>query len=269
MKKLLTIAGSDSSGGAGIQADLKTFAALGTYGMSAICALTAQNTQGVTMVVNTPEEMVEAQLDAIYSDIPPDGVKTGMLSTSGITKTVASYLEKHLASPLVVGPVVVVTTGAVLLEKDVIEAYKTKLIPLATLITPNIPEAEVLSGMEIHSADDMRAAAKKLSLLGCQAVLVKGGHRVEDAMDILYDGSDFHVYKGERIETDNTHGTGCTLSSALAVMLARGLSIADAVTGAKKYISGAIKRGAADSVGHGNGPVHHFWFYGDKWGDME
>lgn len=137
------------------------------------------------------------------------------------------------------------------------------------MITPNIPEAEVLSGMEIHSADDMRAAAKKLSLLGCQAVLVKGGHRVEDAMDILYDGSDFHVYKGERIETDNTHGTGCTLSSALAVMLARGLSIADAVTGAKKYISGAIKRGAADSVGHGNGPVHHFWFYGDKWGDME
>ena len=115
----------------------------------------------------------------------------------------------------------------------------------------------------------MRAAAKKLSLLGCQAVLVKGGHRVEDAMDILYDGSDFHVYKGERIETDNTHGTGCTLSSALAVMLARGLSIADAVTGAKKYISGAIKRGAADSVGHGNGPVHHFWFYEDKWGDME
>lgn len=160
----------------------------------------------------------------------------------------------------------VATTGAVLLEKDAIEAYKTKLIPLATLITPNIPEAEVLSGMEIHSADDMRAAAKKLSLLGCQAVLVKGGHRVEDAMDILYDGSDFHVYKGERIETDNTHGTGCTLSSALAVMLARCLSIADAVTGAKKYISGAIKRGAADSVGHGNGPVHHFWFYGDKWG---
>lgn len=269
MKKLLTIAGSDSSGGAGIQADLKTFAALGTYGMSAICALTAQNTQGVTMVVNTPEEMVEAQLDAIYSDIPPDGVKTGMLSTSGITKTVASYLEKHLASPLVVDPVMVATTGAVLLEKDAIEAYKTKLIPLATLITPNIPEAEVLSGMEIHSADDMRAAAKKLSLLGCQAVLVKGGHRVEDAMDILYDGSDFHVYKGERIETDNTHGTGCTLSSALAVMLARGLSIADAVTGAKKYNSGAIKRGAADSVGHGNGPVHHFWFYEDKWGDME
>ena len=221
MKKLLTIAGSDSSGGAGIQADLKTFAALGTYGMSAICALTAQNTQGVTMVVNTPEEMVEAQLDAIYSDIPPDGVKTGMLSTSGITKTVASYLEKHLASPLVVDPVMVATTGAVLLEKDAIEAYKTKLIPLATLITPNIPEAEVLSGMEIHSADDMRAAAKKLSLLGCQAVLVKGGHRVEDAMDILYDGSDFHVYKGERIETDNTHGTGCTLSSAIAANRAR------------------------------------------------
>ena len=256
MKKLLTIAGSDSSGGAGIQADLKTFAALGTYGMSAICALTAQNTQGVTMVVNTPEEMVEAQLDAIYSDIPPDGVKTGMLSTSGITKTVASYLEKHLASPLVVDPVMVATTGAVLLEKDAIEAYKTKLIPLATLITPNIPEAEVLSEMQIKTDADMEKAAEIIcDTLGC-AVLLKGGHQLNDANDLLYQkGKEPVWFEGKRIDNPNTHGTGCTLSSAIASNLAKGRDLETSVKYAKNYISGALA--AMLDLGKGSGPMDH------------
>ena len=256
MKKLLTIAGSDSSGGAGIQADLKTFAALGTYGMSAICALTAQNTQGVTMVVNTPEEMVEAQLDAIYSDIPPDGVKTGMLSTSGITKTVASYLEKHLASPLVVDPVMVATTGAVLLEKDAIEAYKTKLIPLATLITPNIPEAEVLSEMQIKTDADMEKAAEVIcNTLGC-AVLLKGGHQLNDANDLLFQkGKEPVWFHGKRIDNPNTHGTGCTLSSAIASNLAKGRDLETSVRYAKNYISGALA--AMLDIGKGSGPMNH------------
>ena len=271
MKKLLTIAGSDSSGGAGIQADLKTFAALFTYGMSAICALTAQNTQGVTMVVNTPEEMVEAQLDAIYSDIPPDGVKTGMLSTSGITKTVASYLEKHLASPLVVDPVMVATTGAVLLEKDAIEAYKTKLIPLATLITPNIPEAELLLGEKLESQRDLPLAAKKLARLQGQnvSVFLKAGHLKEDQLvDIFYNAETDQMIEmpSKRIFTKNTHGTGCTLSSAITAFLARGFSLDEAAVRGKEYIYQAILSGSKLEIGKGNGPVNHFWNVAD-WGN--
>lgn len=269
MIPVLTIAGSDSSGGAGIQADLKTFAALGTYGMSCICALTAQNTKGVTMVVNTPVDMVQAQLAAIYDDIPPKAVKTGMLSSALIVETVAHFLAAHKEIPLVVDPVMVATSGAVLLEKEAIESYKQRLIPLATLITPNIPEAEVLSKMEIRNLEDMKEAAKRLMDLGPSAVLVKGGHLVEEAQDVLYDGKAFHVFKGERIDTENTHGTGCTLSSAIAAGLAKGLPLEDAVGEAKIYMTGAIRRAVSDSVGHGHGPVHHFWFYGDRWGKME
>ena len=269
MKKLLTIAGSDSSGGAGIQADLKTFAALGTYGMSCICALTAQNTKGVTMVTNTPVDMVKAQLEAIYDDVPPEGVKTGMLSSKEIVEAVADFLAVHGGAPLVVDPVMVATSGDVLLAKDAIETYKEKLIPLATLITPNIPEAEVLSGISITDENSRRQAAQKLMELSCKAVLIKGGHRVMDADDLLYDGKTFTSFKGKRIDTENTHGTGCTLSSALAASLAKGMSLADAVTEAKAYMAGAIARAKTDSVGHGHGPVHHFWFYGDKWGRME
>ncbi len=268
MKKLLTIAGSDSSGGAGIQADLKTFAALGTYGMSCICALTAQNTTGVSMVANTPPEMVAAQLEAIYDDIPPDGVKTGMLSTPDIVNTVARFIRAHQGPPLVVDPVMVATTGAVLLEEDAIETYKQILIPEATLITPNIPEAQVLSGMEIHTEKDMEKAAEKMMEYGCRAVLVKGGHRVNDALDILFDGKEFHRFAGVRVETENTHGTGCTLSSALAVMLARGLGLTEAVGEAKRYLTGAIQAAQSEKIGHGNGPVHHFWFYGTHWGNL-
>lgn len=268
MKKLLSIAGSDSSGGAGMQADLKTFAALGTYGMSCLCALTAQNTKGVTMVVNTPTDMVTAQLEAIYDDVPPDGVKTGMLSTPAIVHTVAAFLRNHRGAPLVVDPVMVATTGAVLLEEDAIETYKKELIPLATLITPNIPEAEKLSGLSINDEDDMKKAAEKLLDYGCEAVLVKGGHRIMDATDVLYDGKEFTVYPGKKVDTKNTHGTGCTLSSALAAFLAKGLTLKEAVKEAKTYMQGAIERAAYDSVGHGNGPVHHFWFYGDAWGKL-
>ena len=269
MKKLLTIAGSDSSGGAGIQADLKTFAALGTYGMSCICALTAQNTKGVTMVTNTPVDMVQAQLEAIYDDVPPDGAKTGMLATPAIVETVADFLAAHTGAPLVVDPVMVATSGDILLEGAAIKTYKKKLIPLATLITPNIPEAEVLTGLAIHTEEDMKQAAAQLMDYGCQAVLVKGGHQVMEATDILYDGNTYTRFPGQRIDTENTHGTGCTLSSALAASLAKGMSLADAVQEAKTYISGAIARAKTDSVGHGHGPVHHFWFYHDGWGKMD
>ena len=268
MKKLLTVAGSDSSGGAGIQADLKTFAALGAYGMSCVASLTAQNTTGVTMVVNTPPEMVKAQLEAVFADIPPDAVKTGMLSTPAITETVADFFSAHSDVPLVVDPVMVATTGAVLLEKEAIETYKTRLIPEAAVITPNIPEAQVLSGMEIKNEEDMKAAAKEISKLGCRAVLVKGGHSVCDATDILWDGTDIFDFREKKIETENTHGTGCTLSSAIAVYLAEGKTAAEAVFAAKRYLTGALRSAKIRKVGHGNGPVDHFWFYGDRWGQL-
>lgn len=202
MKKLLTIAGSDSSGGAGIQADLKTFAALGTYGMSCICALTAQNTKGVSMVVNTPISLVKAQLEAIYDDVAPDAVKTGMLGTTAIVNTVSDFLGNHRSAPLIVDPVMVATSGDKLLEDDAIALYKEKLIPLAALITPNIPEAEVLSGISITSEQDCRKAAEILMTFGCEAVLIKGGHHIMDADDLLYDGKDFIAYPGERIDNE-------------------------------------------------------------------
>lgn len=269
IKKLLTIAGSDSSGGAGIQADLKTFGALGTYGMSCICAVTAQNTKGVTAVSNIPTDVIRAELEAVYDDIPPDAVKTGMLSTPEIVDTVADFLRGNNRAPLVVDPVMVATTGARLLEDEAIEVYKKKLIPLATVITPNIPEAEVLSGLSISSLGDMKKAAEKLMELGPGAVLVKGGHSVEDATDVLFDGKDFHEFPGERVDTENTHGTGCTLSSAIAVMLAKEQSLSEAMFYAKKYLTGALVEAQHEKIGHGSGPVHHFWFYGDDWGLMK
>lgn len=260
MKKLLTVAGSDSSGGAGIQADLKTFAALGAYGMSCICTLTAQNTTGVSMVVNTPVEMVTAQLEAVYSDIPPDGVKTGMLSTPAIVLAVAEFLHSHKGPAVVIDPVMVATTGAILLEKEAIETYKDILIPEADLITPNIPESEVLSGLEIKTEKDMENAAERMMEYGCRAVLVKGGHRVHDAVDILFDGKQFYRYEGKRIKTKNTHGTGCTLSAALAVKLAEGKTLPEAVAEAKAYLTGAIEAAKDETIGQGSGPVRHFWF---------
>lgn len=190
------------------------------------------------MVVNTPVDMVKAQLAAIYDDIPPRAVKTGMLSSAPIVEAVYDFLSDHTGIPLVVDPVMVATSGAVLLEKDAIEVYKKKLIPLSSVITPNIPEAEVLSGQAIRNLEDMKGAAEKLMALGPQAVLVKGGHLVEEAEDVLYDGRDFHLFKGERIETENTHGTGCTLSSAMAAELAKGHTLIEAVGLAKVYMTG-------------------------------
>lgn len=269
MKKVLTIAGSDSSGGAGIQADLKTFAALGAYGMSCICAVTAQNTMGVSAIQNMSPEIVTAQLEEIWADIPPDAVKTGMLSSAEIVHAAAAFLAAHRGAPVVVDPVMVATSGAVLLEPDAIACYKEELLPEAALITPNIPEAEALSGLSVHTAEDMEKAAEALMAYGCGAVLVKGGHRSEDALDVLFDGKEMHRIRGEKIVTENTHGTGCTLSSALAVMLAEGCSLKEAAERAKAYLTGALRSAAKDSVGHGHGPVHHFWFYGDQWGRME
>ncbi len=269
MKKLLTIAGSDPSGGAGVQADLKTFAALGTYGMSCICAVVAENTTRVSAVQNITTDMVTAQLIDIYEDIPPDAVKTGMLSTPELVHTVADFLAAHRGPPVVVDPVMVAASGGVLLEPEAVESYKKEMFREAALITPNIPEAEILTGMTIHNVSDMEKAAEALMQYGCGAVLVKGGHRVEDALDVLCDGEKTVRFAGRRIETNNTHGTGCTLSSALAVYLAKGLSLAESVESAKAYLTGALASAASGSVGHGSGPVDHFWFYGERWGQME
>ena len=269
MKKLLTIAGSDSSGGAGIQADLKTFASLGTYGMSCICAITAQNTKGVTGISDIPTDIIAAQLAAVYEDVAPDAVKTGMLSTPAICETVADFLSAHPICPLVVDPVMVATSGDVLLQPEAIEIYKEKLIPLATVITPNLPEAEVLSGMEIETEDDMRRAGEMLLAMGPAAVLIKGGHgKGVTATDVLCTKDGISTYRAESIDTENTHGTGCTLSSALAVFLAKGNTVETAMEKAKRYMTGAIAAAAVESVGEGHGPVHHFWNYGKDWGRL-
>ena len=257
MIPVLTVAGSDSSGGAGIQADLKTFAALGTYGMSCICALTAQNTKGVTMVVNTPVDMVKAQLEAVFDDIPPRAVKTGMLSSAAIVETVADFLSSHGKVPLVVDPVMVATSGDRLISEDAVSALKELLLPLATVLTPNIPEAEILSGMTIRSAADMEAAARAISeQYGC-AVLCKGGHQINDADDLLWRCGSGKWFHGKRINNPNTHGTGCTLSSAIASNLAKGFDLDTAVERAKAYISGAL--GAMLDLGRGSGPMNHMF----------
>lgn len=269
MKKLLTIAGSDSSGGAGAQADLKTFASLGTYGMSCICAITAQNTKGVTAISDIPTDIITAQLEAIYDDVAPDAVKTGMLSTPAISDAVAGFLASHPICPLVIDPVMVATSGDVLLRPEAIEIYKEKLIPLATVITPNLPEAEVLSGMKIETEDDMRRAGVSILEMGPAAVLIKGGHgKGVTATDILCTKDGFSVYRAESIDTKNTHGTGCTLSAAIASFLAKGETIETAVGHAKTYMTGAIRAAAKESVGSGHGPVHHFWNYGTDWGKL-
>lgn len=256
IKKCLTIAGSDSSGGAGVQADLKTFSALGTYGMSCISALTAQNTQGVDKVENVSQAMIRGQLAAIYSDIVPDAVKTGMLSCRETVETVAGFLESHNQAPLVVDPVMVATTGARLLDEEAIISYKERLIPLATLVTPNIPEAEVLSEMQIKTDADMEKAAEIIcDTLGC-AVLLKGGHQLNDANDLLYQkGKEPVWFEGKRIDNPNTHGTGCTLSSAIASNLAKGRDLETSVKYAKNYISGALA--AMLDLGKGSGPMDH------------
>lgn len=257
MKTTLTIAGSDSSGGAGIQADLKTMTAHGVYGISAVTALTAQNTTGVYGIMEVSPEFLGSQLDCIFTDIFPDAVKIGMLSSGEIMKTVAEKLSQYGAGHVVLDPVMVSTSGSRLMAEDAAEVMQEKLFPLAEVITPNIPEAEVLSGMEIRDASDMERAAKKLyEDFGC-AVLLKGGHRINDANDLLCGKAGMSWIRGERIDNPNTHGTGCTLSSAIASNLALGYGLEEAVRRAKAYLSGALK--AQLDLGKGAGPMDHGW----------
>lgn len=262
MNTALTIAGSDSSGGAGIQADLKTMTANGVYGMSAITALTAQNTTGVTGIMEVTPEFLGEQLDAVFSDIFPDAVKTGMVSSIELIRVIADRLTKYNARNIVVDPVMVATSGAKLISDDAIESLKEYLLPLATVITPNIPEAEVLSGMTITTEDDMVEAAKSIyESLGC-AVLCKGGHQVNDANDLLYSADGPVWFKGKRIDNPNTHGTGCTLSSAIASNLAKGKTLEESVKAAKDYISGALA--AMLDLGKGSGPLAHNYVFLQK-----
>ncbi len=255
MKTALTIAGSDCSGGAGIQADLKTMTMNGVYGMSAITALTAQNTMGVSGIFEVTPEFLGQQIDMIFDDIRPDAVKIGMVSSSALIRVIADRLEKYKAENIVVDPVMVATSGSALMETEAVVTLKGELLPLADMVTPNIPEAEILSQMEIYSEADMEKAARRLyECYGC-AVLLKGGHSVNDANDLLYADGEVKWFYGKRIPNPNTHGTGCTLSSAIASNLAKGYPLEDSVKRAKDYISGAL--GAMLDLGKGSGPMNH------------
>ena len=257
IKTALTIAGSDCSGGAGIQADIKTMLANGVYAASVITALTAQNTQGVFGIHNVPTDFIAKQIDSVFSDIPPNAVKIGMLSSSEILQCVCEKLCEYKPNNIVTDPVMISTSGHMLLEKGADEFYKKMLFPISTLITPNIPEGQFLSGREISSKEDMENAAKFLSQkCGC-AVLLKGGHSVFDASDVLFDGNEITWFSVKKSDNPNTHGTGCTLSSAIAANLAKGEDIKSAVFKAKEYITGAIN--ANLNLGKGSGPLHHGW----------
>ena len=257
VKTAMTIAGSDSGGGAGIQADLKTFSALGVYGTSAITAITAQNTQGVTRVLELPPDLVAAQIDAIVSDIGADAVKTGMLANSAIIEVVADRVRQHGLTNLVVDPVMVAKSGDHLLREEAVAALRELLLPLALVVTPNIPEAEVLVGRKLEGPDDLRRAAEEIGALGARHVVLKGGHRDGPAVDLYYDGRSFHEFAVPRVDTSSTHGTGCTFASAIAAGLAKGSTVREAVAMAKAYITKALQ--SAYPVGHGHGPVHHFF----------
>ena len=262
MKTALTIAGSDCSGGAGIQADLKTMTMNGVYGMSAITALTAQNTTGVTGIMEVTPKFLEQQLDMIFEDIRPDAVKIGMVSSAPLIEKIAEQLKKYNAENIVVDPVMVATSGSVLLETDAVTTLKLQLLPLACVITPNIPEAEVLSGMKIGNESQMCQAAKMLcEAYGC-AVLLKGGHSINDANDLLCVNGESRWFYGKRISNSNTHGTGCTLSSAIAANLAKGYSLEESVGRAKDYISQAL--GAMLDLGKGSGPMNHAFDLGGE-----
>ena len=257
MKTALTIAGSDSCGGAGIQADIKTMTMNGVYAMSAVTALTAQNTTGVRAIVNSTPEILKAQIDAVFEDIYPDAVKIGMVSSVELIKVIAERLIFFGAKNIVVDPVMVATSGSSLIGDGAVDALKNKLLPLARVITPNIPEAEVLSGIKILTPDDMIKAAKIIGdKFGC-AVLCKGGHSLNDANDLLYEKGDYKWFKGRRIDNPNTHGTGCTLSSAIASYLARGFDLSTSIIKAKEYITGALLDML--DLGKGSGPLNHFF----------
>lgn len=255
IKTALTIAGSDSSGGAGIQADLKTMIMNGVYGMSAVTALTAQNTTGVRAIQEVDPDFLRQQIDAVFEDIYPDAVKTGMVSSAELIRVIADRLRFYNAKNVVVDPVMVATSGSALLKNDAVKVLMGELLPLARVVTPNIPEAQVLSGMKIVSKEDMISVAKKIADDHNCAVLLKGGHSINDANDLLYADGELHWFEGRRIDNPNTHGTGCTLSSAIASNLAKGYTLTQSVKRAKEYISGALE--AMLDLGSGSGPLHH------------
>ncbi|MCX7903405.1 MAG: bifunctional hydroxymethylpyrimidine kinase/phosphomethylpyrimidine kinase [Caloramator sp.] len=257
MKKVLTIAGSDSSGGAGIQADLKTFSAHFVYGMSVITSITAQNTKGILTAFDLPKEIIEMQIRAIYEDIDVDAVKIGMLSSRENIKTVANTLKYYKAKNIVLDPVMISKSGFKLLKDEAITTLIEDLLPICTIITPNIDEASLMAGIRIKNIEDMEKACKIIYEFGAENVLVKGGHLDGEPIDVLYDGREFTYFKGKRIKSQNTHGTGCTLSSAIASNLALGYSIADSVKRSKEYIQGAIEN--SFSIGCGVGPLDHFY----------
>lgn len=259
MKQILTIAGSDSGGGAGIQADIKAISANGGFAMSAITSITAQNTVSVTDAFDLPIQLIEAQLDAVFSDFDVVSVKTGMLSSSMIVEAVARKLRQYKPKSIVVDPVMISKSKFPLLKAEAINSLRHSLIPLATVITPNVYEAELLAEQEIDSTDDAKSAAKSISKLGCKAVLVKGGHLDdEQSIDVLYADSDWSYFEADRIETQNTHGTGCTYSAAIATHLGLGKELIEAIDVSKTYITNAIKH--ALDIGQGHGPTNHFYF---------
>lgn len=254
--RALTIAGSDSGGGAGIQADLKTFASLGVYGLSVVTAVTAQNTIEVAAIAEVPEEVVIAQIDTVLEDIGTDAIKTGMLSSASIIQNTADRLEAWGIPHLVVDPVMVSKSGAPLLQPDAVNALKKDLLPFATIITPNIPEAEVLAGRQIASPAHAQEAAKAIHALGPQTVIIKGGHLEGAPTDLVYHDGQFIPFEGERIATTSTHGTGCTYSAAMTAFLARGIGTLEAIRLAKIYVENAMRQ--AQPLGEGHGPLHHF-----------
>ncbi|MFQ5572013.1 MAG: bifunctional hydroxymethylpyrimidine kinase/phosphomethylpyrimidine kinase [Rhodothermales bacterium] len=260
MRVALTIAGSDSGGGAGIQADLKAMQANGVFAASVLTAITAQNTRAVTASYDLPVDLIEAQIDAVFGDIHVDATKTGMLSSAEIIETVARKVQEHRITPLVVDPVMISKSGFPLLKEDAVETLREQLVPLATVLTPNTHEAAHLTGLTIRTQEDAREAARRLYDLGPQAVLVKGGHLEggDEAVDVLFDGTQCHSVRAERIATPHTHGTGCTYASAIAANLAKGYALVEAVERAKRYVTEAIRHGLP--IGAGHGPTHHFFF---------
>ena len=256
MKHVLSIAGTDPSGGAGAAADCKTFCAHGCFALNVITAVVSQNTQGVRGYMDVTPELIASQIDAVFEDIDVDAVKIGMVSVPETIRVIAEKLKQYRPAFVVV-PVMVATSGHRLLAPEAEQTLKDVLLPLADVLTPNLPEAEVLTGQKIESFQDMEGAAKAIAAMGAKAVLVKGGHRIADATDVLFDGKEFHYYKGKRIESTSTHGTGCSLSSAIASNLANGMSLSDAVQAAKTYVFEGIAH--AEPIGKGHGPIHHFY----------
>ncbi len=265
--QVLTIATSDSGGGAGVQGDIKAMEANGAFALSVLVAVTAQNTKSITLIHPLPRDVIETQIDAVFDDFDVGAVKTGMLYSAEIVRAVADRLRKWTPRHLVVDPVMVSKSGTALLQPDAVDVMTRELFPLASLVTPNVHEAERLTGLTIVTVDDAKAAAAKIVGLGCRAVLLKGGHLAgAPATDVLYDGTMWTVIPGEWIDTKHTHGTGCTYSAAIAARLARGASLAEAIRAAKRYVTEAIRHSLA--IGRGRGPTHHFHHLPDPWGDI-